>query len=365
MHKPNHVFLKITEEYRKLREIQTFINRFVWSSELCYSYFLNIFENKKEIWDVSTLELFHDLPIQAWFKNKDGTGKYALSLNDHNTIVKSNQYSIFRSAIILYNSYFDNYLKYRADSRFALCRNLTNINFERSKIKINIKNLFKADICREIRNLIVHEPVDTFLSITDIRGRARKTIEKHLNKVIKGKKSFLLSEYSEDEIKDNLDKAMNEVFDMARVEVGRAFNRGATLPHEFFFMLYTFTNYNTIAAEIEQILFDDDIPKTFYNRVNRSSVNEFTQHMVVEPAIAGRIYNLENNKPVESVIVSAQGTTYFGVSDKFGQYYLTPNLREGIYTIETKCKNYEPSYIEVNTIVDKTIVVDIGVLPRT
>ena len=371
MHKPTHVFVSVTEEYRKLREIQTFLNRLVWSTELCYSYFLSIFENKESLHRETITDVFANLPIQAWFKNKNGTGKYNLTLKEHNDIITANQVYICRSAIILYNSYFDDYLKNRIkrgdstrDMGFLLFLNLTNNDFKTSKIKLNIKNLFKADCCRLIRNIIVHQPANTFLSIKEIRAEIKKKITDKLIENSKRQHSFLQDEYSEKFIKENLDKAINEVIDNAITEVGNAANRNVILPYEFFFMLYTFTNYNAIAAEIEQILFYDKTVKTYYNRVEKSSINKDRGKMITEPAVVGLVYDVENNKPIEFAKVQVISNPFNGVSDKSGNYYLTPNLKEGSYAIETYADGYETKFDELKTMIGKTVTFNIGLKPN-
>lgn len=350
----------MTEEYRKLREIQTFLNRLVWSSELCYSYFLSIFENRTDLHRETITEIFSNLPIQAWFKNKSGTGKYDLSLKEHNDIVQANQVYICRSAIILYNSYFDDYLKYRLKSSFLLSLNLTNSNFKRSNIKLNVANIFKADCCRLIRNKIVHKPANSFLSIKEIRAELKNKI---IN-ILHDENSFLLYEYSDKFIKESLDKAIHEVIDCAVTEVENAAKRNVILPYEFFFMLYTFTNYNDIAAEIEQILFYDKIPKTFYNRVAIDTIHKDRQGMITEPAVVGLVSNAVTKKPIEFAKVQVLDNPFNGISDKYGKYYLSPNLKTGNYTIETYAEGFKVKHNKLSTMIGKTATFNIALEPK-
>jgi hypothetical protein len=363
MHKPNHVFISVTEEYRKLREIQTFLNRFVWSTELCYSYFLEIFQNKTDLHREEISDVFTNLPIQAWFKNKSGNGKYNLTLKEHNNIVHANQVYICRSAIILYNSYFDDYLKYRVNSSFSLLKNLTNNDFKTSNIKVDIKKLLKADCCRLIRNKIVHQPENNFLSIKEIKADIKQKITNQLFEDSNKNKSFLQTEYSEKFIKENLDKAIHEVFDSAIIEVEGAANRNVILPYEFFFMLYTFTNYDAIASDIEQILFYDEVPKTFYNRVLKGNVHKDRQEMIIEPTVVGLVYNIETNNPIKFAKVQVLNNPFNSTSDQTGRYYLSPNLKNGTYIIETYAEGYELNLIELSTSIGKTLSFNIGLKP--
>lgn len=353
MHKPDHVFVAITEEYRKLREIQTFLNRLVWSTELCYGYFLNTFENNTNLYEEEISKIFENLPIQAWFKNKNGTGKYDLTLKEHNDIVRANQVHVCRSAIILYNSYFDEYLKRRVKSKFHLFLNLTNKDFDNTNLDVDPKNIFKADCCRIIRNIIVHQPANRFLSIKEIRDEIKQKMSDKLNG------SFLNKKYSNKIINEKLNGAINEVIDNAIIEVEGASQRGVILPYEYFFMLYTFTNYDSVAAEIEQVLFRDQMLKDFYNRVKRNSIHEERQEMITEPAVVGSIHNSENKKPIGFAKVQVLDSPYYGISDARGGYYLTPNLKDGLYDIEICAAGYEKKIIKINTKKSKTITVNI------
>ncbi len=363
MDKPNHAYISVSEEYRKLREIQTYINRLVWSTELCYSYFLKNFENETALYEQSTAEIFANLPIQAWFKNRKGTGKYNLTLKEHNEVVRDNQLYICRSAMILYNSYFDDYLKYRIDENchFLLLLNLNNNAFKASSLKVNLINLLKADCCRKLRNMIVHEPTITFLPIKETREEVKSYILSHFNREPKKKQSFLLREgYTFNYIKECLDKAINEVIDSAIKEVEDAAIRNVSLPYEFFFMLYTFTNYNTIAAEIEQVLFFDNHPKTFYNRVHRESIDKDRQVMITDPAVIGRVYNVQSNEPIKLAKVQVVDNVFFGLTDQNGNYYLSPNLKDGSHEIQVSAEGYQTKLEKIITTRGTTVTFNVG-----
>lgn len=344
MNKPDHVYVAVTEEYRKLREIQTFINQMVWSTELCYAHFLDGFESKTTLQRSLISQLFKNLPLQAWFKNKSGTGKYDLTLKKHNDVVKANQLYVYRSAIILYNSYFDEYLKNRVNSRFQLFRNLTNHEFKTEKVKLKSKNIFKADCCRIIRNWIVHEPANKFISIREIRSRLKQELTDNLKK-----RAPLFQAYTEKEIIESLNQAINEVIDSAISEVENNSRGNIVLPYEFFFMLYTFTNYNQIAAEIEQVLYYDDIPKTFYNRVHSKNVSKERIEMITAPSVIGCVYDFTTKKPIEFATVQVLDNPFNGESDKDGNYHLSPNLKSGKYEIEIYADAYATERLSIIT----------------
>lgn len=371
MHKPNHVYIAVSEEYRRLREIQTFINRLVWSTELCYSYFIDVFKENKNLQKESIAEVFAELPMQAWFKNKNGTGKYNISLEEHNSIVEANQRFVFRSAIILYNSYFEEYLKSRikSDARkskdgeeemsFLLFLNLTNRDIRESNLKFNLKNVIMADICRVIRNTIVHQPAETFLSINEVRMEIKKKITDKLMKKPRGYVRCLHEEYTESEKKEARDQAINEVIDNAIQEVNFAAERKVILPYEFFFMLFTFTNYNRIAAEIEQVLFEDGTEKNSFNRVSRHSVHKYMMKMIAEPSLVGIIRDSKSRSPLKNAKVEVIDNPFSAESDKKGYYYLSPNLRDGSYFIQTSADGYETRRDHINTYVGRVIKFDI------
>ena len=356
----DNIYIAVTENYKILRDNQTSINRFVWSTELCYRQFLNNYENRSDLFEIKTSEIFSELPLQAWFKNSNGLGKYDLTLKDHNEIIKQNQLNIWRSAIINFNSYFDEYLKERLsikDSPFFLFYNLDNEDLFESNIKIRAKTIFESDCCRQIRNIIVHTNIDKELSIDYIK----KEINNRIVKNLPNQSQYLKSKYTFKEIKDTLESAICRVIDTAENEVSKAATNGVILPLEFFFLIFTFTNYNNIALEIEQSLYRDSKQKNAYTRIDRATLNEFRLEMIREPSVTGTVYNIETNEPVVNAKIIVLDFPANSETDKNGSYYLTPNLATGIYSMEISASGFKKKTIELSTVKDYPIIADVGI----
>ena len=348
MKKLTHVYVRVSEHYRRLREVQTFLNRLVWSTELCYGHFLNEFENEKLQDSAPVSTLFNHLPIQAWYKNKKGTGKYNLSLREHKEVVRKNQAYVCRSAIILFNSYFDDYLKNRANTRFRLYRNMI---YEGLDIDVSLRNIFKADCCREIRNIIVHKPAEAFLDIKDFRDHVKRTLSNELTRP----GLLINTKYTSQEIHRCLSEALHEVIGCAIIEMNNAIKQGYNLPFEYFFMLYTFTNYNDVASELEQALFYDKTEKSCFNRVALTEIHPQRMEMITEPSVVGKVYGKHSNKPVFKAEVRVVGHPFAAQTDSQGEYFLSPNLKNGYYKVSVDCAGYKNIILDVQTVDGKTV----------
>ncbi len=366
MHKESHVYVKITPEYRNFRNAQTLLNRFVWSTELCYSYFLDVFEADKNSLNISTADLFAHLPIQAWYKNDSGTGKYSLKLREHNDIIQANQTNICRSAIIINNSHFEDYLSSRLKKDFLLSCNLNfntkQIGDDKARITL-LKKILKADLCRLIRNDLVHRLGNNFIDIKRYKDQKKESFFGILQKCKKD--SFLFKNYSPREIDIEFSQAIHEVIDTATKEINIAKqSRNVDLPYEYFFMLYTFTNYDEIAFEIEQALYHDHKPKTEYNRVDKQKIKKELEVMIAEPSVTGFVTDIHTHMPINKAEIRVKNNPACGESDKKGFYYLTPNIPDGPNSLEISAFGYQSKTTGIITQKNKAIVLNIELKPQ-
>jgi hypothetical protein len=112
-------------------------------------------------------------------------------------------------------------------------------------VPVRLFSVLCADVCRRIRNDIVHAPSKPL----PIFGGNALT-----NWVANSKSNAGRGNWPDKDPKKCVDDAFLRVMHTALDSQNKAANNGKSLPIEFFYTLYTFTNLDTLAFEIEEAL---------------------------------------------------------------------------------------------------------------
>jgi hypothetical protein len=256
----NRVIVAVSDALVQQRKTQYHLNTFVWSTELCYGIFLNSYQADELNFSKPVVELFQDVPLEAWYLNNQGYIKFPLTLERQIQQVKSNMVNICDAIIVYFYSAFELYLDSRVEhlrpsllrSWGPLVQSLSHEELLQGVEALQFETVVKADICRLIRNLIVHESgIDLPLNLRDPKIEEWKV--SLCKKAIQAKWGNI---HDEKTIKKKINDSFGQVIGQAANEIKQARDSGKELPIQFFYMLFTFTNFDNLAFEIEEALIE-------------------------------------------------------------------------------------------------------------
>jgi hypothetical protein len=235
-----------------LRKTQGVLNGFWQTSELAYGYLLShsdtVFADKRR----PTIEVLGHIESQVWYPNSKGHMKLDRPIGDTLQAVRNNTVHVYRATLLSYYSAFETYLEQRV--RPLVTRGRSWAPFVKSlalpvlmpgEFPLRLNTLLRADFCRHIRNDIVHEPftVPTSLDDSDVL-RWKKLLQDDIDHAV----------WPAAEAAAEVEHAARWVVGGAGMKVAEARRQGKRLPVEHFYMLFTFTNLDNLAFEIEEAL---------------------------------------------------------------------------------------------------------------
>lgn len=251
-----YVELAVSVARQTLREVQDQLNRFLWSTELCYGHFL--FEPERTFGDLERLtsDALGHVATEAWYPSTHGFIKYNQNVKDMQRIVQENTVHIYRAVTVSFVAAFEQYLDVRmrelglhreARSWGPYCLSLTNAALIRGNSPLRLKTLLRADVCRVLRNSVAHpSEVLACQRLDSAALKCRALLIKHLNEKI-GRKAWPNCN-ADKEVDDALDFTIGH----AEQEQLKALNSGKNLPIELFYAIFTFTNLDALAFELEE-----------------------------------------------------------------------------------------------------------------
>ena len=235
-----------------LRRTQTALNKFLWSTELSLNYVLDHFPKVFPDSDQLASEALAHLDSTAWFRNNQGRLKYSGSIGDTIEQVKANPPYLYRSVLTYFTSAFEEYLEERVAGLIQkpsgqgwgpYFQSLSHPKLTSTATPILLHDVISADLCRKIRNCVVHPPFELPTSPTDsyIVNFVTSTISK-----IKATPWWDGS--TESIVRDTVNQFMGQVVEQKC--------RAPEMPIELFYALFNFTCLDTLAFQIEETLID-------------------------------------------------------------------------------------------------------------
>jgi hypothetical protein len=246
------ICLAVSPEMENFRKTQTFLNHFLWSTEIAYKAFLEIPSVKNADPKSLVIDALRPLEAEAWYPNVHGVNKFNETIGKAIEQTKSNLPYICRAVIVLFATAFSDFLNARFKThpsyldRGAYVVRIPLLMPSPEIYPLTPSTIIAADICRLIRNTIAHDPNAILpLSLTDpITDAFQKTLKREIPKST-CPKNFP-------------DKVINEAFDYvigkAAKELRVAQDAGKALSIEFFYAIFTFTNLSNLALEIEEAI---------------------------------------------------------------------------------------------------------------
>ena len=236
--------MMISEQMCQLRAQQTSLNRFVWSSEIAYGHVLSGVGRPKFDHGSAVMETFAHVTPEAWFPNAQGSSKYQVRTEEFLDHVGANTSQVCRLVIGAMYTYFDEYLSARAGSGKGsfLCR-LSPRRMADAIVPLRLQTVLRADLIRHLRNCVMHDPS----SIPDSLLH-RSALDWKLKLVAHAQEGGWQC------APHDVGEALKQVVGKVARRIGDASATGKQLSPDFFYMLFTFTNLDSLAFEVEEAL---------------------------------------------------------------------------------------------------------------
>jgi hypothetical protein len=270
----NALLISVSPLMELFRANHDLLNSLLWTSGITSHYFLNSHRGKDKHKQVLEFDRFFGY-AEAWHPAGRETAKYQKSVADLIDQVDRNAYIIYRMTMVLLYGFFETFLNERVGpikkikrSRGwgPLCQSLGNVSLLQTSHKpVRLKTVLRADICRLIRNHLAHAPTKPFGESIDEdpyrRWQNDLTTTLEQTKWPELSRKFLSAEIF-------IRNTLYFVIDNALQAQRHAASRNKRLPLEFFLILHTFTNLDSLAFEIEEALIPlgEDPPGRIYRR---------------------------------------------------------------------------------------------------
>jgi hypothetical protein len=236
----------------RLRSLQNVLNGFWSSTELCYGYLLSRSDIDFSNPGQRTEEVHGHVPSQVWYPNNQGRIKRDETVATFLERIQQNTVHVYRATLLSFYSAFEAYL----DDRVALVTgprrhwgpfldSLAVSRLKEAPCAVRLRTVLCADVCREIRNMMIHEFMTVPVSLADPsvstwQGRLAGHVERN--------------DWAAGAGAADVAFALNQVIGQADSHLKQAASEGKRLPIELFYMLFTFTNLDSLAFEIEEAL---------------------------------------------------------------------------------------------------------------
>ncbi|MFY9232934.1 MAG: hypothetical protein WAO58_00565 [Fimbriimonadaceae bacterium] len=219
------------------------------------------------------IEALGHLMTQAWYPSNQGNIKYGGTVEQVLAQTTKNTVYIYRAVVVFFVSAFERYLEARIGADRGSTRaggwgpytqslaipalQATGTRMPRDRYPVQLNTLLEADFVREIRNRLVHTDRPVPHALADAES---KRLQKNAAAWCRGAGLW------NDAIESTIKLAANRVFGQAENHLKQAQRDGKNLPIELFYTLFTFSNLDRLAFEIEEALLSSTLPS---NKIQR------------------------------------------------------------------------------------------------
>lgn len=247
----SRVHVAVSPAMRRLRRMQGELNGFWQTSELANGFLLA--QSGPEFADPmrKTFDVLGHIESEVWFPSNQGRIKREDNIVSTLEQVRNNTVHVYRTTLLSFYSAFEAYLEERVESLRVsgswgpFVRSLSAPQLRSAACALPLRAVLCADICRLVRNKMVHEGFAVPLSLDAVK-------EEFGTKLCK---AGIDNGWPAEEMHRELDFALRQVVSQAVIHVQEAkTKKGKSLPIELFYMLFTFTNLDTLAFSLEEAL---------------------------------------------------------------------------------------------------------------
>jgi hypothetical protein len=249
----DRVLVAVSKSMAALRQTQGVLNGFWQTSELAYGYLLT--RSATDFPDLTrpTAEALGHIQSEVWYPNNQGRIKRRDTIGETLQQVRDNTTHVYRAALLSFFSAFEVYLDTEVEqhkppnvTRWGeYVRSLASPSLRFASCPLPLRTVLCADFCREVRNQLVHESFSVPTSVTD--GYLPEWKQRLY-------KRACAAGWSPSEATSEVDYAFHQVIGQAVDHVQQAKASGKDLPIVLFYMLFSFTNLDSLAFAIEEAL---------------------------------------------------------------------------------------------------------------
>ena len=239
-----------TQALVDLRKAQTRLNHFLWTTEICYGHVLARasveFSDLQQPVEIS----FGHVRSAAWFPNSQGRQKFRETTGHFLAQTQQNTMQLYRLVLLGFYTLFEEFLEESTlelkvgKSWGPFVQSLSSPALVSAPAPLPLHSVLCADLCRLVRNLIVHEPSAPLpVSLDDdrvVRWGARLLSEARANRWPAGQ--------------DDVQKALQQVIGQVANHLKQTSEEGKEIPPELFHLLFAFTNLDQLACQMDEAL---------------------------------------------------------------------------------------------------------------
>jgi hypothetical protein len=265
--------VSVSEAMLNYRRIHDTFNKFWMSTELSYCFVASSKDFDDP--DAPALDVLGHLDSWVWHENNQRRMRWEQTVKQFLAQIHANETHVYRATLLSMFSAFEAYLDQRVGPLRPKVRSWGPFLEKLSPVPAFRKGegpcpldpsvILRADICRQIRNKITHEGLKAPMSLED-------------SAVVAWKGSLLESldsggiPWERADVTEAMHAAANDVVGQARNMVGFAHTKGIEVPFEYFYMLDTFANLDSLALRVEQALQPPDAVPDFWVTANERKV---------------------------------------------------------------------------------------------
>ena len=254
---PARVRVRVSAAMCRLRASQNALNRFWTGTDIAAGVLLAELRARPVAPGTPVRDLLGHVATEAWHLNRQGRLKAEYSVADLAEAVAATRAHVCRATLVSFHSAFEHYLDdrvlpLRVGVRWGpLVTALSHPALRGAPVPLRLETILCADLCRIVRNQIIHD------------GFAAPA-SRHSGKVrgwpAMARGAAVGAGWPEPAVAAAIDRALDRVIDRAAAGVAAAETAGKVLPIEMFYMLFTFTNLDALAGEIEEALLPGHAP---------------------------------------------------------------------------------------------------------
>ena len=239
-------------EFSELRRAQGLLNAFLWSSDISYRIVAESKDPRLANLGRKASEVLASVKARAWYPNMKGLPHYRKSVGGFLKDVAANETYVYRGIIVQWHAAFESYLDRRMHPYLGKVRNwgpLTSTlccpQLLLATKPVQLTTVLRSDIIRKLRNECAHGQAPLPQSINDKRvGEWKKHVSIDL------KKRF----WPVTDLDKAVTDAIQHVFGGVEFRLQEVPPADRPLEAAYFYALFSFTNLNALAREIEAAL---------------------------------------------------------------------------------------------------------------
>jgi hypothetical protein len=226
------------------------LNLFHKSTELAYGVILTSDDRRLRDRDAFAYEAFADVYSSAWYPSNQGRLKYLSRVSEFQDHLATNITFVARAVMVFWYSAFEQYLEARAravtgwsgDKWGPFTHSLSGPSLRSASPPVRVDTVLRADLCRHVRNLIVHgvSALPDSVSHPEVRRwmQARRPEVAKTWVGVSGDRA--------------VSDAVKYVIGGAVGQRNKAIRERRRENLEYFYSLFLFTNLDALAIEIEE-----------------------------------------------------------------------------------------------------------------